>query len=335
MRVGVIGAGRIGALHAANLADLTEIDEVVITDRDHTRAVQLGNRIGAATTEDAAAAVDAGIDAAVIATPTPTHADLVLTLARAGLPVFCEKPVASDVASTIAVLKEVEAAGTALQVGFQRRFDAGYQALRDAVRAGRLGRLHGLHAVTADPAPPHASYIASSGGIFRDCSVHDFDAIRWVTGREIVEVYATGSNSGEAFFADTGDVDTGVAALTLEDGTLATVYASRYNGAGYDVRLEVSGVAGTLVAGLDGRAPLLSAEPGVVSRPGAVYQHFGDRFAGAYRAELRAFVDVVAGRIGSPCTGEEALEALLVADAAELSRAERRPVRVEEVRAAL
>jgi myo-inositol 2-dehydrogenase/D-chiro-inositol 1-dehydrogenase len=335
MRVGVIGAGRIGALHAANLADLTEIDEVVITDRDHSRAVQLGNRIGAGTTEDAAAAVNAGIDAAVIATPTPTHADLVLTLARAGIPVFCEKPVASDVASTIAVLKEVEAAGTALQVGFQRRFDAGYKALRDAVGAGRLGRLHGLHAVTADPAPPHASYIASSGGIFRDCSVHDFDAIRWVTGREIVEVYATGSNSGEAFFADTGDVDTGVAALTLEDGTLATVYASRYNGAGYDVRLEVSGVAGTLVAGLDGRAPLLSAEPGVVSRPGAVYQHFGDRFAGAYRAEIRAFVDVVAGRTGSPCTGEEALEALFVADAAELSRAERRPVRVEEVRTAL
>ena len=335
MRVGVIGAGRIGALHAANLAHLTEIDEVVITDRDRIRAAQLGNRIGAATTEDAAAAVDAGIDAAVIATPTPTHADLILSLARAGLPVFCEKPVASDVTSTVAVLKEVDAAGTPLQVGFQRRFDAGYQVLRNAVRTGRLGRLHGLRAVTADPAPPHVSYIAGSGGIFRDCSVHDFDAIRWVTGREIVEVYATGSNSGEAFFADAGDVDTGVAALTLEDGTLATVYASRYNGAGYDVRLEVSGVAGTLVAGLDGRAPLFSAEPGVVSRPGGAYQHFGDRFAGAYRAELGAFVDVVAGRIGSPCTGEEALEALLVADAAELSRTERRPVRIEEVRAAL
>ena len=332
MRVGVIGAGRIGALHAATLVDLPEVDQVVVTDRDRTRAALVADRIGATTSDDV---LGAGFDAAVIATPTPTHADLLVALARAGLPVFCEKPVASSVASTVAVLKEVEAAGTALQVGFQRRFDAGYRALREAVRAGRIGRLHGLRAVTADPAPPHSSYIPGSGGIFRDCSVHDFDAIRWVTGREIVEVYATGSNRGERFFADAGDVDTGVAVLTLDDGTLATAYATRYNGAGYDVRLEVSGVADTLVAGLDSRSPLISAESGVGSPPEPAYDHFADRFDAAYRAELSAFVDVAAGLVGSPCTGDEALEVLLVAEAAELSRAERRPVRVEEVRDAL
>jgi myo-inositol 2-dehydrogenase/D-chiro-inositol 1-dehydrogenase len=332
MRVGVIGAGRIGALHAATLVDLPEVDEVVVTDRDRTRAALVADRIGAMTSDDV---LGAGVDAAVIATPTPTHADLLVALARAGLPVFCEKPVASSVASMVAVLKEVEAAGTALQVGFQRRFDAGYRALREAVRAGRIGRLHGLRAVTADPAPPHSSYIPGSGGIFRDCSVHDFDAIRWVTGREIVEVYATGSNRGERFFADAGDVDTGVAVLTLDDGTLATVYATRYNGAGYDVRLEVSGVADTLVAGLDSWSPLLSAEPGVGRPPEPAYDHFAGRFDAAYRAELSAFVDVAAGLVGSPCTGDEALEVLLVAEAAELSRAGRRPVRVEEVRDAL
>jgi myo-inositol 2-dehydrogenase / D-chiro-inositol 1-dehydrogenase len=332
MRVGVIGAGRIGAFHAATLVDLPEVDEVVVIDRDRTRAALVADRIGAITSDDV---LGAGFDAAVIATPTPTHAELLVALARAGLPVFCEKPVASSVASTVAVLKEVEAAGTALQVGFQRRFDAGYQALREAVRAGRIGRLHGLRAVTADRAPPHSSYIPGSGGIFRDCSVHDFDAIRWVTGREIVEVYATGSNRGERFFADAGDVDTGVAVLTLDDGTLATAYATRYNGAGYDVRLEVSGVADTLVAGLDSWSPLLSAEPGVGSPPEPAYDHFADRFDAAYRAELSAFVDVAAGLVGSPCTGDEALEVLLVAEAAELSRAERRPVRVEEVRDAL
>ncbi|MGH3922483.1 MAG: Gfo/Idh/MocA family protein, partial [Pseudonocardiaceae bacterium] len=299
MRVGVIGAGRIGAFHAATLVDLPEVDEVVVTDRDQTRAALVADRIGATTSDDV---LGAGVDAAVIATPTPTHAELLVALARAGLPVFCEKPVASSVASTVAVLKEVEAAGTALQVGFQRRFDAGYQALREAVRAGRIGRLHGLRAVTADPAPPHSSYIPGSGGIFRDCSVHDFDAIRWVTGREIVEVYATGSNRGERFFADAGDVDTGVAVLTLDDGTLATAYATRYNGAGYDVRLEVSGVADTLVAGLDSWSPLLSTEPGVGSPPEPAYDHFADRFDAAYRAELSAFVDVAAGLVGSPCT---------------------------------
>ncbi len=332
MRVGVIGAGRIGALHAATLAELSEVGEVVVTDLDQARAARVADAVGAAVAADVPGLLATAIDAAVIATPTPSHAGLVVALARSGLPIFCEKPVAVDVATTVAVLKEVEAAGTPLQVGFQRRFDAGYHALREAVHARRLGRLHGVRAVTADPAPPHASYIPSSGGIFRDCSVHDFDAIRWVTGREIVEVYATGSNRGERFFADAGDVDTGVVALSLDDGTLGTAYATRYNGAGYDVRLEVSGAAGTLVAGLDARAPLTSAEPGVGGPAGPPYEHFVDRFAAAYRAELSAFVEVVVGGVASLCPGEEALEALFVAEAAELSRAERRPVRVEEVR---
>src|ERR671911_156197 len=332
MRVGVIGAGRIGALHAANLADLTEIDEVVITDRDRTRAAQVSDRIGAATTDDATAAVEAGIDAAVIATPTPTHADLVLMLARAGLPVFCEKPVASDVASTIAVLKEVEAAGTALQVGFQRRFDAGYQALRDAVRAGRLGRLHGLHAVTADPAPPPASYIASSGGIFRDCSVHDFDAIRWVTGREVVEVYATGANRGDELFARAGDVDTSAAVLTMDDGTLVLVSNTRYNPRGHDVRLELHGSRDSIAVGPDDHLPLRSVEPGVSFPSGEPYQFFMDRFRPAYRAELEAFTEVVAGRRPSPCTVADALEAGWIAEACTTSLELHRPVRMEEVR---
>jgi myo-inositol 2-dehydrogenase/D-chiro-inositol 1-dehydrogenase len=333
MRVGVLGTGRMGTLHAATLSGLTGVDHVIVADLDRARIAHVAARVGAEVASDVTSLLRAGIDAAVVATPTPTHAELIVALSAAGLPVFCEKPIAVDVGSTAAVLKEVEAAGTALQVGFQRRFDAGYQALREAVLAGRLGRLHGFRAVTADPAPPPASYISSSGGIFRDCSVHDFDAIRWVTGREVAEVYATGSNRGEAFFADAGDIDTGVAMVTLDDGTLGTVYATRYNGAGYDARLEISGAAATLVAGLDARAPLASAQPRAIRPSEPPYEHFVDRFAAAYRDELSAFVEVAAGRAASPCPGAEALEALLVAEAAELSRADRRPVRVQDVRA--
>jgi myo-inositol 2-dehydrogenase / D-chiro-inositol 1-dehydrogenase len=331
MRIGLIGAGRIGAFHAETLAGLPEVDGVTLTDPDQARAQSVAEKVGARLVPDVPALLAAGIDAVVIAAPTSTHAELVRTAARAGLPVFCEKPIAPDVAGTRAVLADVVSAGTQLQVGFQRRFDAGYRTVRTAVQSGRLGWLHTLRACTADPAPPHAGYIPTSGGIFRDCSVHDFDIVRWITGREVTEVYATGGNRGEAFFAEAGDVDTGVAVLTLDDGALAVCTATRYNGAGDDVRLEACGSAGTLVAGLDDNVPMVSAE-GVAWPAGRPYGGFMERFRAAYVAELTAFCDVVAGRAATPCSGEDALEALLVAEAADRSRREHRPVSIEEVR---
>jgi myo-inositol 2-dehydrogenase/D-chiro-inositol 1-dehydrogenase len=339
MRVGLIGVGRMGRVHAATLAGLAAIDELVLADADAALAGQVAaaiatRSVGGAGRVRAAGSIDAlwreGLGGVVIATPTATHADLIVAAAAAGLPVFCEKPVALDPAGTRAVLAQVAAAGVPLQVGFQRRFDPGFAAARDAVRSGRLGWIHTLRACTCDPAPPHASYLPGSGGLFRDCSVHDFDAIRWVTGREIVRVQAAGANRGDLCFTEAGDVDTGAALLELDDGALAVCTATRYNGAGYDVRLEVCGSAGSLVAGLDDRAPLPPSPP--VDRPRApAYTGFADRFADAYAAELAAFVEVAAGRQSSPCTGQEALAALLVAEAADRSRREHRPVEIAEV----
>jgi myo-inositol 2-dehydrogenase/D-chiro-inositol 1-dehydrogenase len=330
MRIGLVGAGRMGAFHAETLTGLPGVEGVVVTDADPARARAVGHKVGA-TAVDTVADLVAGVDGVVIAAPTSAHAALIGVVAAAGLPVFCEKPIAGDVPGTRAALARVAAAGVALQVGFQRRFDAGYIALRDAVRSGRLGWLHTLRACTSDPAPPHPDFIPTSGGIFRDCAVHDFDVVRWVTGRGVVEVYATGANRGDPVFARAGDVDTGVAVLTLDDGTLAVCTSTRYNGAGYDVRLEACGSEDTFVAGLDDHAPLASAEaPGWPA--GSPYGGFLERFRAAYVAELAAFCEVVAGRIPSPCTGEEALEALLVAEAAERSRRDRRPVRVDEAR---
>lgn len=338
MRVGLIGAGRIGALHAATLRHLPEVDSLVIADADAGLARSVAESLGAGdagraeAADSVEAALSAGLDGVVIAAATPAHAELIHLALDAKLPVFCEKPVAPDVAGTREVIAHVAASGAPLHVGFQRRFDAGYLALREAVRSGRLGWLHTLRAVTADAAPPPAAYLPASGGIFRDCAVHDFDAIRFVTGRDIAEVYATGANKGEACFAGAGDVDTAAAALTLDDGTLATVTCTRYNGQGYDVRLEACGSTGSMVAGLDDKTPLRSAEPGTTWPGGSPYRAFMDRFRDAYVAELKAFTELAAGRIDSPCTADEALEALLAADAADLSRRERRPVRIEEVR---
>ena len=331
MRIGLVGAGRIGAFHARTLRDLEEIETVVLTDADADRARTVAQGLGIEAVDDVEALVSSGVDGVTIAAATPAHAKLIHRVISAGLPVFCEKPVAPDVAGTREIIAHARATGVPLQVGFQRRFDAGYQAAREAVRGGRLGWLHTLRAVTADQMPPPADYITTSGGIFRDCGVHDYDAVRWVTGRQIVEVSALGTNRGDAFFSEAGDVDTGVAMLKLDDDTLAVCSAARYNGAGYDVRLEVAGSAGTAGVGLDDGVPLASMEDGVDWPEARAHETFLERFHAAYVSELATFTEVAAGRAENPCDGEEALEALLVAEAAELSRKDRRAVRVEEV----
>lgn len=310
MRVGLLGLGRIGAFHAANLAAHPLVDELIVADPVRTSPYgRPGDPFEA--------------DAVVIATPTSTHAELVVRACELGVPAFCEKPVAGTAAETVKVLEA--SAGRRVCVGFQRRFDPGHQAAADALRAGELGELHRVHLVTADPAPPPAAYVPLSGGIFRDCHVHDFDVLRWVSGREVVSVHAAGANRGAAFFAEAGDVDNSAALLTLDDGTLATVQGSRYNGAGYDVRMELAGTKGTMAVGLGPRTPLTSTEG--LQPPGPPWPDFVTRFAGAYAAEIDAFLRGAGGL----CSVEDALAALYVAEAADLSCRERRTVQVAEV----
>ncbi|MHC5261167.1 Gfo/Idh/MocA family protein [Streptomyces sp. UC4497] len=331
MRIGLIGTGRIGTFHAGVLERYREVGSLVVTDAEPARAIALADRIGATAAPSVDEIFTWGVDALVITAATSAHAELIGRAARAGLPVFCEKPIALDLPGTLAALAEVEEAGTVLQLGFQRRFDAGYTAARTAVQEGKLGRVHTVRALTSDPAPPPAAYLPLSGGLYRDCLIHDFDMLRWVTGREVVEVYATGSDAGPAMFREAGDVDTAAALLTLDDGTLATATSTRCNGAGYDVRMELSGERDTLVVGLDDRTPVASTEPEGPPAATKPWPGFLERFAPAYEAELKAFVDVVRGERTNPCDGREALRALRVAEACEVSRAERRVVRMEEI----
>ncbi|NBE51797.1 Gfo/Idh/MocA family protein [Streptomyces boluensis] len=331
MRIGLIGTGRIGSFHAAALARHPAVDALLVADAAPERAAELAGRIGASAAADVDAVFAGGMDAVVITAATSAHAELIGRAARAGLPVFCEKPIALDIEGTLAALHAVEQAGSVLQLGFQRRFDAGYAAAREAVRGGRLGRLHTVRALTSDPAPPPAAYLPLSGGLYRDCLVHDFDALRWVTGREVREVYAVGSDAGPAMFREADDVDTAAAVLTLDDGTLATATATRCNGAGYDVRMELAGERDQLAVGWDARTPLTSAEPTGPAAPADPWPGFLDRFAPAYEAELAAFVEVAQGVRENPCDGREALHALRIAEACEVSRRERRPVRLTEI----
>lgn len=337
MRIGFLGLGRIGSSHAAVLARHPAVEAVVLGDLDPARARAAAARFSEEGLEAYAAGsigdtIAGDVDALVVATPTDTHAELITAGIEAGLPVFCEKPVAADLAGTLAVRDAVDAAGAFVQIGFQRRFDAGYRAAREALLAGDLGDLRRVHAITADAAPPDPAYIPASGGIYRDCLIHDFDILRWVTGREIVDVTARGANRGAAFFGEADDVDETVVLITFDDDTLGTVHGSRYNGGGYDVRLEVAGTRGTIAVGLDEHTAVRSAEPATGFPGAAPHATFWGRFEPAYAAELGAFVDLVRDGGPSPCTVEEALEALYVAEAATLSRREGRRVEIAEVR---
>ncbi|GAA3377404.1 Gfo/Idh/MocA family oxidoreductase [Streptomyces sannanensis] len=331
MRIGLIGTGRIGSFHAAVLARHREVGSLVLADAEPARAAEVAARLHATAAPSVEEIFAWGMDAVVIATATSSHAELIGRAARAGLPTFCEKPIALGLPGTLAALREVEAAGSTLQIGFMRRFDAGYTAARELVRSGALGRLHTVRAITSDPAPPPAEYLPLSGGLYRDCLVHDFDMLRWVTGREVTEVYASGSDAGPPMFREAHDVDTAAAVLTLDDGTLATATATRCNGAGYDVRMELAGELDQVSAGLDDRTPIASTEPHGPPRADKPWPGFLERFAPAYEAELDAFVRLVRGEIPNPCDGRDALQALRIAEACERSRTEHRPVRLAEI----
>lgn len=333
MRIGLIGLGRIGAFHATTLSSLEAVDSLVVYDQAPALVTSVAERLGAEPASSVDALLAAGVDGVVIAAATDVHPELILASIEAGLPTFCEKPVARDPHVGMEILRRTQVSGVPVQIGYPRRFDAAFAEARRAVAAGELGFLHTVRSTTLDPAPPPDDYVRASGGIFRDCTVHDFDAIRYVTGQEVVEVYATGSNQGDAtVFADNDDVDSAATILTLASGTLAVVSNSRYNPRGYDVRLELHGSRDSIAAGLEPKWPIRSTEPGVTFPDGVPHSFFMDRFAAAFRRELAAFTEVVSGAIESPCTVADAVEVGWIAEAATLSRQQHRSIRMDEVR---
>ncbi|MFD3451375.1 Gfo/Idh/MocA family oxidoreductase [Streptomyces sp. NPDC058691] len=334
MRIGLMGLGRIGALHAETLAALPAVESLVVTDPVAAAAEAAATRHGAEVAASPEDVLASGVDGIVVAAATDAHPQLILAAVKAGVPVFCEKPVARTIGESVEVLRAVQDSGVPVQIGYNRRFDPGFAAAREAVAAGELGLLHTVRSTTLDPEPPPAAYVAVSGGIFRDCSVHDFDIVRWVTGREVAEVYAAGGNRGAEYIAAAGDADTAAAVLTLDDGTLVLISNSRHNPRGYDVRMELHGTKDSIAVGLEDGLPLRSVEPGARFPAGPPHHFFMDRFRAAYRAELAAFTEVVAGRRPSPCSVADAVEAGWIAEACTLSLRDRRPVRMEEVRTA-
>jgi len=330
MHVGMVGVGRIGSLHAQTLKESPLVSRLTVVDADAKRAASIAESLGAEQAASVEALTREGVDALVIAAATPVHAELLHMAADARVPAFCEKPITLDLASTHAVIEHVQKSGTFVQIGFQRRFDAGYRAARKAVLTGELGDVHMIRLATHDPAPPPEDYLEASGGIWLDLAIHDFDIASWVLGRPIVEVFADGL-AHSSMFERHGDVDAACATLKFEGGTLGALTAMRNDPRGYDVRMEVFGLHDSVAVGWDARTPLRPLEPGIEppSQPG--YENFIVRFTPAYRAEIHGFLDAVKAGAESPCSVLDARLALAVGLAAGRSVREHRPVRIEEI----
>jgi myo-inositol 2-dehydrogenase/D-chiro-inositol 1-dehydrogenase len=315
LSIAVIGAGRIGRIHARNVAAHGDARLAGVADVDAAAAAALAELCGAGpiSLDEAFAA-----DAVLIASPTPTHAGYIERAAASGRAIFCEKPIDLAADRARACLAGVRGSGVPLMIGFNRRFDPHFAALKRRMDAGEIGELELLTIISRDPAPPPPAYVATSGGLFRDMMIHDLDMARFMLGEEPVALHAAASCLVDPSIAAAGDVDTAVVSLRTAGGRLCQISNSRRATYGYDQRIEAHGSKGLLRAGnVTATTVELATGGGFVTDPALPF--FLERYAAAYRAELDAFVAAVAtGRLPEP-DGEDGLKALLLADAATTS----------------
>ncbi len=333
VNVGLIGAGRIGRVHAENLAyRIPEVNLVAVADVFLEAAQKCAADFGIPTVTQNPEDIfrDESIDAVIICSSTDTHARFIADAARAGKHIFCEKPIALDLPTIDEALQAVAQNGVKLQLGFNRRFDPNFKAARDMVVEGKIGDPHIVHIISRDPAPPPIEYIKVSGGIFLDQTIHDFDMARFLIGSEVEEVYAIGGVRVDPAIGEAGDIDTAVITLRYENGVIGTIDNSRQAVYGYDQRVEVFGSKGAVVVG--NRTPhtaVYSSAEGVQSaRP---LYFFLERYMDAYLAEMRAFVDCIINDTEPPVTGIDGRIPVVMGLAAWKSYREKRPVRLAEI----
>jgi myo-inositol 2-dehydrogenase / D-chiro-inositol 1-dehydrogenase len=332
---GLIGAGRIGPVHAETLAfRVPQARLVAIADLKQPAAQAVASRCNIPKIVSSGAEIirDPAIDAVAICSPTDTHADLIVAAAKAGKHIFCEKPISLSLQEIDRALAAVESAGVKLQVGFNRRFDSNFLRVRQAVVSGEIGTPNLFHIVSRDPFPPPLAYLRGSGGIFLDMMVHDFDMARFLMGDEVEEVFAAGAVMVDPGFANENDFDTAVVLLRFRGGALGTIDNSRKSTFGYDQRVEILGSKGKIAS--ENRYPnqvIVSGERCVYSD--LPYNFFMQRYTDSFTAEIQAFTEAVLEDKPIQVTGADSRMPVVMALAAGKSSDERRPVRISEVSA--
>lgn len=332
INIGLIGAGRIGIVHAETITNrIPKARLIAIADPDMDAAEALSEHLKVPHITDDGRNLwkREGIDAVIIASATHTHAEYIVWAAEAGKHIFCEKPISHDLDEIDAALAAVKRAGVKLQIGFNRRFDPNFVAVKAAMDEGKIGTPHVLRITSRDPAPPPISYVRSSGGMFFDMTIHDFDMARFLCG-EVVRVHAFGGCRVDPEIEAAGDIDTAVISLEFENGAFGTIDNSRKAAYGYDQRVEVFGSAGAIQA--ENNTPhrtVLSNETGV--HEPLPLNFFMDRYTTSYQAELEAFVDAVVNDSDVPVGGPDGRAPVVIAMAAMKSLREGRAVSISEI----
>ena len=335
LHFGIIGAGRIGRVHAETLAfRLPEAKILAINDINREGAQAVAAHCGIPKVADSAEAIlaDPAIDAVLICSPTDTPAELIVKAAQAGKHIFCEKPVSFSLSKIDAALAAVKAAGVQLQIGFNRRFDANFARVRHAVVSGEIGKPSLMHIISRDPAPPPISYIRSSGGIFLDMTIHDFDMARFLIGDEVEEIYTAAGVMVDPEIGKAGDLDTALVLMRFKNGVIGTIDNSRKAAYGYDQRVEILGSAGKIETGN------CYPNQAVVSNGSTVYKDlplnfFMERYTESFALELKSFTEAILEGKPTAVTGIDGRIPVVMALAARKSFDEHRPVRLEEVNA--
>lgn len=325
MKIGLLGAGRIGCIHGMNVAEHKDAHLVAVADLHLPAAAALAERTGAKTATIEEILADKDIDAVVICTPTDMHADLIEAAAKAGKAIFCEKPVDLSAQRIRACLATVAEARTPLMIGFNRRFDPNFSSLQRRLRDGEAGNIEIVTVISRDPGPPPVDYVRRSGGLFRDMMIHDLDMARFLLGEEPVVIHAVGSSLVDPAIGAAGDVDTAAVIMKTASGKIAQISNSRRATYGYDQRVEVHGSKGMLSAA-NVPATTVSFASGSGIHGDVIQNFFLERYAAAYREELNSFIKAVTlGHAPSP-DGEDGLRAQILADAATLSQQTGQPI---------
>ncbi|MEO1420916.1 MAG: inositol 2-dehydrogenase [Pseudomonadota bacterium] len=330
MRFAILGAGRIGQVHADAVGSVRAATLSAISDPMEAAAQAVIDRHGgtAMSIDDIAASQE--IDAVIICTPTDTHADLIEQFARAGKAIFCEKPIDLDIDRVKACLSVVDEAGATLMLGFQRRFDPDFNALKVQIDAGSIGTVETVTLTSRDPSPPPYAYIERSGGIFRDMTIHDFDVARWILGEEVETVQAVGSVLVDPKIGELGDYDTVHVLMTTASGKQATIMNTRRATYGYDQRIEVHGSMGAITANNHHMSTVTMASGEGYTQP-PLQDFFMTRYANAYAAEIAHFVEALSAGTSPATTGKDGLMALVLAEAAVQSVREGRRINVADI----
>ena len=327
LEIAQFGAGRIGQIHAANLAAMKDVRLRYVVDVNAEAAQKLAARHGAKVVAEREALADREVGAVLIASSTDTHARLAIAAARSGKAIFCEKPIDLSLSRVDACLEEVRKAGAPMFVGFNRRFDPGFSALKQRLDAGEIGALEQVVISSRDPGPPPLSYIKVSGGMFRDMTIHDFDMARWLLGEEPVEVFAMGECLVDRRIGAAGDIDSAMVLLRTASDKMCHINNSRRAAYGYDQRIEVFGAKGMLRAENIGETTVEHFGPRgtVADRP---LDFFLERYADAYRAEMAAFILALTKKTPMPVGAKDGRQALVLAEAALESHKKKRAVRI-------